>query len=506
MGNGADLPRRIGVYAVERELGAGGMGTVYLARSPGGRAVAVKVARPELAADPHFRRRFRAEVEAARRVGGFHTAPVVDADPDAEVPWLATAYVPGPTLAELVERQGPMDEARLRSLGAALAEALQAVHACGLVHRDLKPGNIIMADDGPRVLDFGIARAVESTRLTATGAAFGTPGYLAPEQAQGDEVGGAADVFALGAVLVAAAGGRAFGEGTPMGLMYRSVHEPADVSALPEALRPLVAACLSKTPADRPTPEALLRALTPTPDPSPTLAPSPAADATPAPSPSPAATPAPGPSPAAGATPAPSPGPTPGLTPAPAPVPAPPAGFGSGPDPGARTLTAPGRAQTVPAGASGRSRVVTRVIVAIAVTGALGGGLLAYSWQGDEDKGAGPTATAPHSGPATSQASAPPSSSTPPTSPPASSAAPKDRVTVVVTAGERSWISAKGRNGDLLFDGLLAAGESRTFTDKDRIDLILGNAHAVQLAVNGKQVPNDFQPGQVERLSYDRGD
>ncbi|MER8224448.1 serine/threonine-protein kinase [Streptomyces sp. NPDC094143] len=269
MGNGADLPRRIGVYAVERELGAGGMGTVYLARSRGGRAVAVKVARPELAADPHFRARFRAEVEAARRVGGFHTAPVVDADLDARAPWLATAYIPGPTLAELIEREGPMDERRLRSLGAALAEALQAVHACGLVHRDLKPGNIIMADDGPRVLDFGIARAVESTRLTATGAAFGTPGYLAPEQAQGGEVDGAADVFALGAVLVAAAGGSAFGTGTPLGLMYRSVHESADLSAVPGELRSLVAACLAKDPAGRPTLEALLSSFGPGPDPSP---------------------------------------------------------------------------------------------------------------------------------------------------------------------------------------------------------------------------------------------
>ncbi|WP_240120665.1 MULTISPECIES: hypothetical protein [unclassified Streptomyces] len=163
------------------------------------------MARSEPAADPHFRERFRAEVEAARRVGGFHTATVVDDDPDAEAP----------------------------SLGAALGEALQTAHACGLAHRNLKPGDIIMADDGPRVLDLGIARAVESTRLTAAGAVFGTPGHLAPEQAQGDEVGCAADVFALGAVLVAAAGGSAFGIGTPMGLMYRSLHEPADLSALP---------------------------------------------------------------------------------------------------------------------------------------------------------------------------------------------------------------------------------------------------------------------------------
>ncbi|NED16185.1 serine/threonine-protein kinase [Streptomyces sp. SID9124] len=256
--HGAELPEKVGGYTVERELGAGGMGVVYLARSRGGRAVAVKVARPELAADPHFRRRFRAEVEAARSVGGFHTAPVVDADPDAAAPWLATAYIPGPTLAALVEAEGPMDAARLRQLGAALAEALAAIHGCGLVHRDLKPGNIIMASDGPRVLDFGIARALESSRLTATGVAFGTPGFLAPEQAQGLEVGGPADVFALGAVLVAAAGGSAFGAGTPMGLMYRSVHEAPDLRAVPEGVRDVVASCLEKEPAARPTPDALL--------------------------------------------------------------------------------------------------------------------------------------------------------------------------------------------------------------------------------------------------------
>ncbi|MEV5972189.1 protein kinase [Streptomyces sp. NPDC051921] len=255
---GAALPERIGAYAVERVLGAGGMGTVYLARSRGGRAVAVKVARPELASDAHFRERFRAEVAAARSVGGFHTAPVVDADPEAALPWLATAYVAGPTLAALLEAEGPMDEARLRQLGAALAEALGAIHGCGLVHRDLKPGNIIMAADGPRVLDFGIARALESSRLTATGTAFGTPGFLAPEQAMGQEVSGAADVFALGAVLVAAAGGTAFGTGTPMGLMYRSVHEPPDVTAVPGGLRPIVESCLAKEPGARPTPEALL--------------------------------------------------------------------------------------------------------------------------------------------------------------------------------------------------------------------------------------------------------
>ncbi|WP_317443165.1 serine/threonine-protein kinase [Streptomyces collinus] len=253
---------RIGGYLVERKLGEGGMGTVFLARTRGGRAVALKVAKAELAADPVFRERFRSEVEAARAVGGFHTASVVDADVDGDPLWLATAYIPGPTLAARLAAQGAMDEPQLRALAAALAEALESIHSCGLVHRDLKPGNIVMADDGPRVLDFGIARAVESTRLTATGTAFGTPGFLAPEQALGHDVGGAADVFALGAVLVAAAGGSAWGEGTPMGLMYRSVHEPPDTSAVPAGLVDVVTACLAKDPAARPTPAELLDRLT----------------------------------------------------------------------------------------------------------------------------------------------------------------------------------------------------------------------------------------------------
>ncbi|MGV9895657.1 serine/threonine-protein kinase [Streptomyces tendae] len=249
---------RIGTYVIVRELGSGGMGSVYLGRSRAGRAVAIKVVKAEYAADPEFRRRFRKEVEAARKVGGFHTAAVVDADTDAPQPWMASAYVEGPTLAEEVARRGPLDEKRLWALAAALAEALRAVHACGLVHRDLKPGNIILADDGPRVLDFGIARAAEGTRVTAERAVIGTPGFIAPEQAQGLEVTGACDVFALGAVLVAAAGGSAFRDGQPYGLLYRAVHEEADVSAVPAALSPLVVACLRKEPELRPTPEQLL--------------------------------------------------------------------------------------------------------------------------------------------------------------------------------------------------------------------------------------------------------
>ncbi|GHE58492.1 hypothetical protein GCM10017771_81470 [Streptomyces capitiformicae] len=458
------MPERIGGYAVERRLGAGGMGTVYLARSRGGRAVAVKVARPELAADRHFRERFRAEVDAARRVGGFHTAPVVDADPEAEAPWLATAYIPGPTLSGLLEEQGPMDERRLRLLGAALAEALQAIHSCGLVHRDLKPGNIIMAEDGPRVLDFGIARAVESTRITSTGAAFGTPGFLAPEQAQGLEVTGAADVFALGAVLVAAAGGSAFGEGTPMGLMYRSVHEPADMSAVPQDLRPLVAECLAKDPAGRPTPERLLDQLVPGPAPdAPTVA-----------------------------------------TPAEPPVPTMPLGSrergaGDRPEAGPVTADASGRAGRSP----GRAFVMALVAAGVAAA-LIGGGV--YLTQNDNR--AGTPSASPSDTPSpskTPQASSPPSETGAPTG--EISDAPKDRVTVVVSAeNERSWVSAKDVDGELLYDGLLNEGETKTFTDEERIDLVLGDPGAVRLVVNGKEYQGGFQPGQVERLTFTKSD
>ncbi|MFD9307024.1 WD40 repeat domain-containing serine/threonine protein kinase [Streptomyces sp. NPDC060048] len=249
----------IGGFTLGAKLGEGGMGTVYLAYSRGGRAVAVKVVKPELAADPAFRARFHVEVQAARDVGGVHTAPVVDADPNGKPPWLATAYVPGPNLSQLLAAEGPMDEPHLRQLGAALAEALAAIHSCHLVHRDLKPGNIIMAEGGLRVIDFGIARAIGSTRLTATGAIFGTPGYLAPEQVLGgQEVTGAADVFALGVVLVAAAGGSAWGEDQAMPLIFRAVHQSPNLTALPPGLREVAASCLAKDPTARPTPSELL--------------------------------------------------------------------------------------------------------------------------------------------------------------------------------------------------------------------------------------------------------
>ncbi|MFJ5829473.1 serine/threonine-protein kinase [Streptomyces sp. NPDC093089] len=250
--------KRIGDYTVVRLLGSGGMGSVYLARSRSGRLVAIKVIRPEFAADPRFRERFRQEIEAARKVGGFHTAAVVDADADAPQPWMAGAYVEGPTLQAEVARRGALSEGQLWRLAAALAEALKAIHSHGLVHRDLKPANIVLASDGPRVLDFGIARALEESPLTTDGVVVGTAGYHSPEQVLGRPVTGASDVFALGAVLVSASGGSAFGHGAPAGLMYRVVHEDPDVSGVPPSLRPVVLACLRKEPSRRPSPLELL--------------------------------------------------------------------------------------------------------------------------------------------------------------------------------------------------------------------------------------------------------
>ncbi|WP_157875946.1 serine/threonine-protein kinase, partial [Streptacidiphilus griseoplanus] len=260
----ADDPAEIGPYRLLARLGAGGMGRVYLARSAGGRTVAVKVVRAELAEDEDFRRRFRREVAAAQAVRGRRTAPVVDCDRDSAVPWLATAYVLGPSLAEAVDRFGALPEPSVRALGAGLADALVSVHAAGLVHRDLKPSNVLLAADGPRVIDFGIARAADGDRLTRTGIVVGSPGFMSPEQALGAEAGPASDVFSLGSVLAYAAGGQGpFGDSTPAGLLYRVVNEPPDLSRVPEALRPLLARCLARDPADRPAPGAVAAALAP---------------------------------------------------------------------------------------------------------------------------------------------------------------------------------------------------------------------------------------------------
>ncbi|GAB2682016.1 hypothetical protein GCM10027271_49200 [Saccharopolyspora gloriosae] len=255
----ASEPDRVGDYRLLARIGGGAMGAVYLARSRGGRGVAIKVVRPELADDGEFRERFRREVDMARSVGGFWTATVIDADTEAAQPWLATEYVPGPTLHRAVADHGPLPEQTVRTLAAGLAEALGAIHRAGLVHRDLKPGNVLLGPDGPRVIDFGISRAMSSSNLTATGIFLGTPGFFSPEQTVGSDVGPPSDVFSLGAVLMfAATGAGPFGNENTAAMLYRVVHNEPDLSALPTGLRSLIGSCLAKEPADRPTPAALL--------------------------------------------------------------------------------------------------------------------------------------------------------------------------------------------------------------------------------------------------------
>ncbi|MFF5534733.1 serine/threonine-protein kinase [Streptomyces cinerochromogenes] len=250
----ADDPPVVGGYRLAARLGAGGMGRVYLAHTQGGRPVALKVVRPELADDPDFRRRFRREITAARRVKGAYTAELIDADADGTPPWLATLYVPGPSLAEAVVRRGPLPVAAVLWLMAGVAEALQAIHAEGIVHRDLKPSNVLLAADGPRVIDFGIALAADGTSYTATGGTIGTPSFMAPEQAAGDEVTVATDVFALGQTAAFAALGRPlYGDGPAVNVLYRIVHSEPDLELLPEPLRPLLARCLAADPAERAT-------------------------------------------------------------------------------------------------------------------------------------------------------------------------------------------------------------------------------------------------------------
>ncbi|MDT0401927.1 protein kinase domain-containing protein [Streptomyces edwardsiae] len=255
-------PERMGGYRILGLLGQGGMGRVFLAEDAEGHRVALKLVHEEFTADPEFRRRFSREVEAAGKVLSFFTVPLVDSGADAETPWLATQYVPGPSLSAAVRRDGPLPVERLCSLAAALGEALIVIHAAGIVHRDLKPSNVLLADDGPRVIDFGIARAVDSEELTGTGHALGTFGYAPPEQIVAEEpVGPAGDVFALGGVLLFAATGRdPFGEGPPAVLAYRTVYEEPELDGLPEELTALVRRCLAKDPALRPTPREVIGA------------------------------------------------------------------------------------------------------------------------------------------------------------------------------------------------------------------------------------------------------
>ncbi|CAM5632992.1 serine/threonine protein kinase [Streptomyces tanashiensis] len=250
----ADDPTTVAGYRLAARLGAGGMGKVYLSYTPGGRPVAIKLIRPEFGEDAEFRRRFAQEVRSAQRVQGLFTAPVIDADPDGAQPWLATAYVPGPSLADAVVAHGALPVETVLLLVAGMAEALHVIHGAGIVHRDLKPSNVLLAADGPRVIDFGIAHAADATSLTGSGVTIGTPSFMAPEQAAGQRVTAATDVFALGQVAAyAATGVPAFGEGTGHGVLYRIVHEEPDLSAVPERLTELVTRCLAKDPEVRPT-------------------------------------------------------------------------------------------------------------------------------------------------------------------------------------------------------------------------------------------------------------
>jgi len=235
-------PRLVGPYRLLGQLGQGGLGRVYLGRSAGGRRVAVRVVGADLAADPQFRARFRGEVAAARTVSGRYTALVLDADVDAEAPWLATAYVAGPSLSQAVHEHGPLPVDSVLALAAGLAESLAGMHAAGVVHRDLKPANVLLAEDGPRVIDFGISRAAQA------------PGFMSPEQAEGGDVGPWSDMFSLGAVLTFAATGQGpFGSGSTAALAYRVLHSPPDLHRVPVLVRPLIRRCLAKDPGSRPT-------------------------------------------------------------------------------------------------------------------------------------------------------------------------------------------------------------------------------------------------------------
>ena len=248
-------PHQIGRFRVVGVLGEGGMGRVYLGQSAGGQQVAVKMIRRELGDDPQFRARFKREVDAAHRVNGLYTAHVVDADTGAPEPWLATAYINAPSLATKVGEEGPLPHGEVRRLAAALAEGLSEIHAVGLVHRDLKPANVLLASDGPRIIDFGIARFLESDALTRSGSIVGTPTYMSPEQARGGAIGPPSDVFSLGAVIYFAATGAApWGHGSTDAMIYRVVHEQPELTRLPADIRSIVARCLAKEPQERPAP------------------------------------------------------------------------------------------------------------------------------------------------------------------------------------------------------------------------------------------------------------
>ncbi|MBE1874990.1 serine/threonine-protein kinase [Myceligenerans pegani] len=256
-------PRHLGPYRLLGVLGSGGMGTVYLGRTPEGEKVAVKVVRLDLTGEQEFRERFAREVDAARRVAGSHTAGLVYADPHARQPWMATSFVLGPSLREAIGESGPLDVPTLRALGLGLAEGLTTIHGAGLVHRDLKPGNVLLTTGGPRIIDFGIARALEATALTSVSQVLGTASYMSPEQVRGHEAGTASDVFSFGCLLAyAATGSSPFGGGPAESVAYRVVHTEPDLDGVPSELKLLIRDCLAKDPAARPTPQQIVERIT----------------------------------------------------------------------------------------------------------------------------------------------------------------------------------------------------------------------------------------------------
>ncbi|RLU81297.1 serine/threonine protein kinase [Streptomyces griseocarneus] len=262
---GADGPTHVGPFRTVGVLGQGGMGQVLLGVAPDGRLVAVKRVHADLAEDPGFRSRFRREVDASRRVSGAYTAPVVDADPDAPTPWLASLFLPGPSLSEALNASGALPEEAVRLLAAGLAQALEDIHRAGLVHRDLKPSNVLLTEDGVRVVDFGIARAADhQTKLTHTGAVIGSPAFMSPEQVLGEQPGPASDIFSLGVTLATAATGRSpFDGDSPLALMHAVAHDLPDLDVVPPGLRRIVEPCLAKDPAARPAPGQLLALIGP---------------------------------------------------------------------------------------------------------------------------------------------------------------------------------------------------------------------------------------------------
>jgi serine/threonine protein kinase len=469
---------------LERLLGSGGMGRVYLGRSVSGRRVAVKVIRPEFAADPGFRERFRQETDAARRVSGAFTAAVVDADPDGDPPWMATVYIPGPSLRERVAAGPPLGERELHGLAAGLAEALRDIHRAGLIHRDLTPGNILLSDDGPRVIDFGVARAAVGKGLTRTGLAVGTPPFMSPEQVRGSApVGPASDVFAFGSVMAYAATGRGpFDAADSFATAYRVVHEDPDLAGTPEWLAPLLADCLAKSPAERPTPDELLRRL---------AAVSPAEEETVA-EPGP-----PAPPPADAVTSA-----APAVPPEPAPPtrvdrPVPvrtalgvPRDLGSEPE--ERTV----RFLDSPAG----SRRGPAVLAAVGAVCAVGAAFLAAYLGGALHHGS------PSSGP-TSHSSGPSAAATPSHTPSGTPDPAPTAVTVKVRAAHGPcFLLVRDGNGREVFSRVLPMGSSHNFTDRKKLKLTFGDATAVDVTVNGRDVGPVGLPGQIVTLTYLPGD